>query len=460
MQSNLTPACFERLMAPLAPFEARPHLAIGVSGGGDSMALVLLVDAWARARGGRVTGLSVDHGLRPGSAGEAATVAAWLGQRGVEHECLEWSGPKPHTGIQDAARQARYRLLEAWCRENGVLHLLIAHNLEDQAETVLLRLGRGSGPDGLAAMSAVRELTHCRVLRPLLGQPRQALRRFLEDAGQPWIDDPSNTDLRFARPRLRRRMAPDGRGDDQGLLGDAAALAESARRYGLARVVLERETDRLLATGCRFYGAGYAMMDLGILAAAPEDLGVRALGRVLSAIGGLAFPPRRARLERLCRELLAGSATCATLGRCQISVDGGGAAVFRERRNAPAATAHVPGAQIAWDRRFDIVFGTAPAGAVGGLRLRTLGSADWDALADDCPALAAANRLPGAALWGLPALADDRGVFAVPHLEYVREHAWPASPRPPGTGIDDASGFRRLRFRPALAASAAGFAVV
>ena len=136
---------FAALLLPFAPFEPSPHLAIAVSGGADSMALALLADRWARMRGGRVTALTVDHGLRAEAAAEAAQVARWLAERGIAAMTLAGVAPLPRRDIQAQARALRYRLLEGWCAEAGVLHLLIAHHQEDQAETLLLRLGRGSG---------------------------------------------------------------------------------------------------------------------------------------------------------------------------------------------------------------------------------------------------------------------------------------------------------------------------
>ncbi|MGE0725158.1 MAG: tRNA lysidine(34) synthetase TilS, partial [Alphaproteobacteria bacterium] len=138
-------------MARLGPWERSPRLAVAVSGGPDSLALTLLADGWARARGGAVLALTVDHGLRPEAAAEAATVAAWLGARGIAHATLEWSGPRPMAAIQAAARAARLDLLAAACREAGILHLLLAHHRQDQAETASLRGARGSGTDGRAA---------------------------------------------------------------------------------------------------------------------------------------------------------------------------------------------------------------------------------------------------------------------------------------------------------------------
>src|SRR5262249_35622350 len=151
------------------PFEAAPFLAIGVSGGSDSLALLVLASRWARARGGAAVGLTVDHGLRPEGRAEAERVGAFCASRGIRHVVLEPAAPIDRRHLQEAARAARYAALAGWCRAAGCLHLLVGHQRDDQAETLLIRLGRGSGADGLAGMSALRELGPCRLLRPLLG---------------------------------------------------------------------------------------------------------------------------------------------------------------------------------------------------------------------------------------------------------------------------------------------------
>ncbi|MDA0704544.1 MAG: tRNA lysidine(34) synthetase TilS, partial [Proteobacteria bacterium] len=230
----LTVAEFARLLENFGPYEPGVRLAVGVSGGPDSMALALLADAWARACGGRVLALIVDHGLRPASTEEAARVAGWLVARGFETRVLPWLGEKPERGVQAAARAARHALLEAACREAGILHLLLAHQREDQAETILLRRAAQSGADGLAAMAAVVERRHCRLLRPLLTVPRARLIATLEAAGQDWIEDPSNADTGFTRIRLRNELAQAGAGALAPLV-DAAAAAGEARASGEAR---------------------------------------------------------------------------------------------------------------------------------------------------------------------------------------------------------------------------------
>jgi tRNA(Ile)-lysidine synthase len=290
-------------MAVLGPFETAPRLAVAVSGGPDSLALALLAADWAGARGGEVLALSVDHGLRPESAAEACQVGEWLSARGIAHSILRWTGPKPATGIQAAARAARYALLEDRCRREGILHLLLGHQREDQAETIALRKERKSGPDGLAGMAALAERPGVRLLRPLIEVPKVRLRATLEALGQPWIEDPSNRDRRFARVRLRERGSPDD---------DGRAAARSRR-------LLEGETARLLAAACSFREEGCILVDGPLLAAAPPDLGRRALVRILLAVGGGDYPPRGDRLDRLWARLVAGRGSVgATLGGCRL----------------------------------------------------------------------------------------------------------------------------------------------
>ena len=191
-------------MAAFDPFEPIPHLAVALSGGSDSMALVLLMNVWARTRGGKITALTIDHKLRPESGFEAETVQGWMQRYGIRHQILSWSGAKPKTAIQSQARNIRYQLIDEWCRDNRVLHVLLGHTADDQAETYVMRLFRKSRSAGLAGMSSIRELKHCRLLRPLLSTRRQVLRNFLTHRNQNWLDDPSNNDHRYSRTGARR----------------------------------------------------------------------------------------------------------------------------------------------------------------------------------------------------------------------------------------------------------------
>jgi tRNA(Ile)-lysidine synthase len=410
----LAAAEFAELMRPFAPFEPQPRLAIAVSGGADSLALALLADAWARDRGGAVTALTVDHRLRPEAAAEAVQVGAWLAARGIAHRCLVWEAPSARRGVQAAARDARYRLLDEWCGRNGVLHLLTAHHRDDQAETLLLRLVRGSGVDGLAGMAPVAERAACRVLRPLLPVPRARLAATLHAAGQEWLEDPSNRDPSYARVRLRHGAAL--------LAGEgltAERLAATATHLARARTALEDAVAMLLARAVTLHPAGFARVDAAVLLAAPAETALRALAATLTTVGGADYPPRFERLERLHRALAEGFAARhtsgggRTLGGCRLLPRRDGLLVCREPAAMAPPVAAAPGASVAWDGRFRL---RLPSNAPDGLVLGGLGR---DALAS----LPALNRrfLPPAVQASLPVLRDRKGVVSAPHLRYVRK---------------------------------------
>ena len=273
---------FTGLMAPFAPFESNPVLAVGVSGGRDSLSLALLATEWAAARGGRIVALIVDHGLRPESAAEAAATRALLAAHGVAAEILPWSGRKPASGLQEAARAARYALLFEACRRHRILHLLVAHHADDQAETVAMRAARASGPDGLAGMAVAVEHRDGRLLRPLLPIPRVRLTATLAERRVSWIDDPSNVDPRFERARLRTQ--PSAPAVQAGVAADRAArerrLAEDAV------LVLEVEPPDTV------------VIDQAAFACLDRPQATRLLARVVQAVGRRAYPPRRDRLDR------------------------------------------------------------------------------------------------------------------------------------------------------------------
>lgn len=180
-------------------------LAVAVSGGGDSLALAVLLLEWCGARGIRLHTLTVDHGLRPESAAEAAFVAKFIRDRGGIHQTLLWDDvPKPTTRIQEAARAARYRLMAAYCEVHSIKYLGVAHHAQDQIETILFRMAKGTGLDGLAGMRPVQPLENGVILlRPLLPVSHADLLETLRDQNIDWSEDPSNANERYARVRIR-----------------------------------------------------------------------------------------------------------------------------------------------------------------------------------------------------------------------------------------------------------------
>jgi tRNA(Ile)-lysidine synthase len=402
------PAEFALSISSLGPFELSPHIAVACSGGPDSLALTLLADGWARDRGGRATALIVDHAMRPESASEAAAVRERLITAGVEAVVLTRDGPDLKSDRQAAARRARYALMTEWCRQSGVLHLLLGHHQGDQAETLMLRLGRGSGVDGLAAMAPISENAHLRLLRPLLGVPRDRLAAYLRSRGVDWVEDPSNEDAAFARVRLRRMLPGLG---EEGLT--EPRLAATARRMARARVALESAATGLLARATAIYPEGYAMLAHGELLAAPEEIGLRALARLLTCIGGGQHGPRLERLERLYEWLARGDGGGRTLAGCRIVRRGAGLVLVC--REAAATGEAVPAADGAvWDGRFRL---STDSGH--GAMVRRLGPDGWAQIKDRGPNFGA-ESLPAEVRNAIPAIWRLEEVAAIPHLHYYR----------------------------------------
>jgi tRNA(Ile)-lysidine synthase len=225
--------------------------------------------------------------LRAESAVEAAATLAVLARHGIDGTILSWSGAKPRAGLQEAARMARYRLLRDECRRRGILHLLLGHHADDQAETVAMRAARRSGPDGLVGMAALIDQPEVRLLRPLLAVPRARLTATLLTRDVAWLDDPSNVDPRFERARLRACRTP--------LAGPAGEAAErSAREQTLARLALDV---------LELCPEGMAAIDRNGFVRLDRDAQARLLSRVTQAVGGRDHPPRRDRLERATERL-------------------------------------------------------------------------------------------------------------------------------------------------------------
>lgn len=410
---------FAGLMDRIGPFERRPAIAVACSGGADSMALTLLLQEWVQARDGSLTALIVDHAIRPESAAEAQKVAGWLAALRIDYKVLPWRGATIDSGVQAAARTARYALLSAWCEARACLHLAVAHHREDQAETVLLRLARGSGVDGLSAMAPVAETRALRIIRPLLSMPRARLRATLRALGQDHVEDPSNRNDRFARIRMRMLgSALDGAGMTPW------RLAATASHMARAREALDDATAKLLARAVVLHESGYGILKPGLLAAAPRETGLRALAGLLACIGGGAYTPRFERLERLYDTIdVIPGGSGRTLAGCRILARRSGLLVCREVAAIRPPALRASG-RVFWDNRFRLDFADG-----GEAEIMALGRDGWLDIVSDEPALKK-SRIPAAVRSSLPAIWQNGQVLAVPHLGFIRPEAGSAVPMP------------------------------
>jgi tRNA(Ile)-lysidine synthase len=358
-----------------------PLVVLAVSGGADSLAMLHLFARW-HARNAppapAVLVVTVDHGLRASSAEEARFVAREAAALGLPHETLAWVGGKPATGIADAARKARYHLMTTRLARapQTPRALVTAHTQDDQAETLLMRLARGSGVDGLSAMASERPLSDehaVTLVRPLLAVPKARLIATLQDLGRTWIEDETNADERFERPRWRAQAALRVAA---GLSN--AALSLTARRLARARDALEASTGTLWRAAVATHDGLWTQIARGPFEAAPLELRIRLLSQVIADQGGDHPAAALAEVERLADRLGAPGFAGATLGGCLIEPGSTHIAVYREPgRDGLHEFALAPGTVGVWDGRFCAALA---AGAPGPCQVRALTPAEWRGL--------------------------------------------------------------------------------
>ena len=257
-------------------------LVLAVSGGPDSTALLWLATRWRNSlkRAPRLVAITVDHGLRRESRSEARAVARLARSLAVEHRTLHWHGAKPKTGLPAAAREARYRLLADAAKKIGAAHIFTAHTRDDQAETVMMRLARGSGLSGLAAMAREAPRGAVTVVRPLLDVPKARLLATLRKAGIGYADDPTNRDPAFTRARFRELMP---RLIAEGI--DSRNLSRLAQRLARANAALESVVSVMEHSIGRTSPAGLIEIDARAFATLPDEIALRLLGRAVTAAG-------------------------------------------------------------------------------------------------------------------------------------------------------------------------------
>ena len=397
------------LAAALAAAPPGP-IGVAVSGGGDSVALLLLLHSQLRGHGSRpLSAITIDHGLRSESAAEADAVAALCAERGIPHAVRRWGGAGSGN-LQSRARDARRALIAAWAHEGGIAAVALGHTLDDQAETFLMRLARGSGVDGLSAMAPVATFAGLVWLRPLLATRRAALREWLAAQGVRWSEDPGNTDERFDRVRARATLPlvePLGIGPER-LAATAAAMAR-------ARKALERATAERARACVTVGAAGDAEIEEGEFAEAPDEIGLRLLAGTLCWVAGARYRPRLVQVEaalEAIRERRLGHGL--TLHGCVLRPRRGRVAIRREpARVAPPA----PLAAGVWDGRWRLV--ERPQAADASLAIGALGRDGLEHL----PGWRAAG-LAREALITTPAVWRDGTLVAAPLVQSATGYAF------------------------------------
>ncbi|MBR9862276.1 MAG: tRNA lysidine(34) synthetase TilS [Rhodobacteraceae bacterium] len=306
-------------------------LGVAVSGGGDSLALLVLMVDWADQAGRNISAVTVDHGLRDGSDAEALSVAQLCAGHGIPHETLVWQDHPERGNLQDNARQARQRLIADWARRKGITAVATGHTKDDQAETLLLRLKRGSGVDGLSGILPQRMKDGVLWVRPVLELRREALREVLQERHLGWVEDPSNEDIRFDRVKMRNALTFL---EELGL--GVEVLADTATRLQPARSALETASKAALLRIATPRAIGSVRLDTEALANEPQEIRFRILAHCLRWVSGAPYRPRFKALKRALTACL--ERRSHSLSGCLIAPFGaGGSEITREIAAIPAS---------------------------------------------------------------------------------------------------------------------------
>ncbi len=341
------------------------RLGVAVSGGGDSVALLHLLADWAGDGGPALHVVTVDHGLRAASAAEAAGVAALCHRLNLSHDTLHWGDWDGTGNLMDASRRARMRLIAGWAKGRGIGSVALGHTADDQAETFLMRLARGSGVDGLSAMAPHRDAMGILWVRPFLSVRRDALRSDLVRRGATWIDDPTNDDPQYDRIKARHILAalePLGISVDR--IGSTVTLVS------MARAVLQAAVVQFVATSAREQ-AGSVIIDKAALRDALPETRLRCLAETIRWVASCDYRPRLEPLTEACAAVLAGHKR--TLSGCILRAGGTEICITREPNAVAQVVCPTDGL---WDNRWRV---EGPHEA--GLQVRALGEAGLKA----CP---------------------------------------------------------------------------
>ena len=316
------------------------RLGVAISGGSDSTALLHLLSGIARGAGVKLYSATVDHGLRPESGAEAASVASLAHSLGIPHQTLKWQDWDGSGNLQNQARRARYRLLGEWAGALDLAAIALGHTADDQAETLLMRLARSAGVTGLSGMATARIEGDLTLLRPMLSITRARLRAYLTGQGLGWVDDPSNQDRRF--DRIKAREALNGLDQigitSQGLSRVADNLAKA--REALARYAQEsaRRHVQVIEGDLCFDRTGFASL--------PDEIRRRLVVASVMWLTGRDYPPRQTATDHAVQAILTGQTT--TLAGCQVVADRKKVWICRELRAVGTQIAQ-PG--TVWDGR-------------------------------------------------------------------------------------------------------------
>lgn len=410
---------FSSLMFAIGYFEPAPNIVVATSGGADSMALLLLANDWVQPFGGKVIALTINHNLRPESKDEAMQVKAWCENYGIEHHILTWEHNTPvKSAIQETAREARYRLLTDWCRENHILHLLTAHHCDDQVETMFFRLARGSGLEGLSAMSAQKIVSGVRLLRPFLQISKSRLIATLQDRRQEWLEDPSNQNPLYGRVNIRSQL--ENYEHNENIKNRASYLTNFLGKF---RNLLENKLASCLTETIEIYPQGYACINTREFFLLDKEIATKAIASLIQAVSGLPHPPRSKKLLHLCDIINSGKLySKRSLGGAIFEQSENKIIVYREAKAIEKSRTVPENTLIIWDNRFLVKWQrTENSFSDIQLEVRSLGSDGLTQIQKLSPSLLK-NSHPARILRTFPSLWLLEELVSAPHIGYMSKN--------------------------------------
>ena len=343
---------FFKVMDTLGPYEKNPHLAVAVSGGSDSLCLAILAQEWANNRGGKITALIVDHGLRKNSGKECKETQNILKKRKIFSHCFKWKLSKiPKKGVQEKAREFRYNIFEDWCFKKNIVHLLVAHHFEDQKETFLMRLNDNSNIYGLACMPKILFKKRIRILRPLLDLKKKEIIKYLKEKKVNWIEDPTNVSSKYSRNRLRKILP---KLEKKGLTDNK--LKKILKRAQKERKKIENKLADWLNKYVDINSLGYALINFSSLKLLNKDDFIFIFSRILNMISGSFYVPKSKYVYNFYKKIKSNETiNHSNLGGCHIFF-------FKERlyvcreifKKDRKQKINFQFNKIVWDNRFEI----------------------------------------------------------------------------------------------------------
>ena len=399
----------EKVGKNLTKLEGR-KIAIAVSGGADSLALLLIINKIAKFQ---IVALTVDHGLRKESEIETQKVAKLASKYSIEHHVLRWESENVHSNIQSKARDARYELMEQFCQKNNIKDLLVAHNLEDQAETLLIRIMRGSGVDGLSCMSQNTKRGNINIIRPLLEVSKDELKKFLNNQRQEWIEDPSNKNDKFLRVNIRNFI---NNSSEPKLL--VQRLANTAINMQRSRSYIESKIEEDLKNTVTFRPEGYCLINKEHFKNLHEEAAFRILSKTIKNVSGQYYKARFEKITNLYEKILNDKISkSVTLNGCEIydsKSDESKIIISRELSAIEERKDLKVGDKVVWDNRFLCELKNLTES--DNFYIDRLTDSGLKYLNEDYNSLRNID-LPKKIIYSLPALKKGNGeVISIPHL--------------------------------------------